>query len=520
MSVKGSHLWLALRFVDLPLTALSVAQTSAPQTTLPVSVEPAATAARPVAVIEKKRVIFANAIALQAGVQLEMDATKAQLLSDCEIYPRDKNKELAVLHQLTEQLYQFSPYTDHYCSTERAQSGLLLEISSCLKLFGGINALCSQVFDNLRRTPYGFEFGLAHTAQAAWYLSFRHYPITGDEHKALFIDRLNALPIHLLFDYPKAVEALTKTGFKTFGDLAMQIRGKSLSSFKKRLGHKFTAVLSDIYDIDQNFQQSALFEKPRKTYQPDEWFEQAIQFEYPVTVVDQLKPQLESLLQDLSAYLRKRQQQCQYIQWKIADIYRNEKTIIVNSDTPQSNWPLLYDLSLIQFDNQELPFEIDTLQLICRHTLPLHGGSQALNFDQSRRKKSVQDFTVTLAKLKTRLGENAVYKLSYRDSRVPELTNTMITLAEKCNQDLPLVQRSGLRPTWLLPSPEPIEERNNQLYWHGYLSLAVGPERIIGNWWEEPVARDYYLAKRSDNLAVWIFCDLYNKKWYAHGVFS
>src|SRR5690606_31639296 len=95
-----------------------------------------------------------------------------------------------------------------------------------------------KIFNFLSDTPYIFDFGLAHSAKAAWYLSFKSYEITGNETKALFIKRLNSLPVSLFFDYPKAVEALAKTGFKTFGDLASQIEGKSISSFKKRLGQR------------------------------------------------------------------------------------------------------------------------------------------------------------------------------------------------------------------------------------------------------------------------------------------
>lgn len=505
MSALSSRLWLAIRFSDLPLTALKLDDALA----------------KSIIVVEKKHIIFANALAAEAGVQLDMDITTAQLLSGSEVVERDKAKEQSALHQLSEQLYQFSPYIDRHCSDALAQSGLLLEISSCLRLFGGLKALSEKIAAHLAQTLHGFQFGLAHSAKAAWYLSFNNYEIAGDETKSLFIERLNTLSIDLFFDCPGAVEALAKTGFKTFGDLATQIRGKSISSFRKRLGQAFTDALCEIYDIDQNFLQNSLFEKPRDIYRPDEWFEEELQFEYPVTIVDQLKPAIENLLQQLSDYLRKRQRQCQYIKWQISDIYRKKESIRVNSDTPQSHWQLLYDLSLIQLDNKELPFEVDTIKLLCPHTLPLENCSQILDFDQNRRRKSsVQDFAVTIAKLKTRLGNSAVYKLGYRDSRVPELTNVMVALAEKCNQELPQVHLKSLRPAWLLSKPELIEERNSRLYWHGYLSILVGPERIIGNWWEASVARDYYLATRHDSLPVWIFFNLYDKRWYVHGVFA
>lgn len=505
MSVSSSRLWLAIRFSDLTLTALKLDDSTE----------------KPIVVIQKKRVIFANALAEEAGAQADMDITTAQLLSGCEVVERNEAKEQQALYEVSEQFYHFSPYIDRYRSDELAQSGLLLEVSSCLRLFGGIKALSEKVFACLGKTPYGFECGLGHSAKAAWYLSFAGYDITGDETKSLFIERLNKLSIDLLFDYPKAVEALSKTGFKSFGDLAKQIEGKSISSFKKRLGAAFTDVLCEIYDIDQNFQQSSLFEKPREIYRPAEWFEEEIQFEYPVTIVEQLEPAIESLLQQLTTYLRKRQQQCQYIEWFISDIYRKKESIKVNSDEPQSHWQLLYDLSLIQFDNKELPFEVDTIKLICHHVMPLQHKSQVLDFDQSRRRKSsAQDFTVTIAKIKARLGDSAVYKLNYRDSRVPELSSVMIALAEKCSQELPDIHQKWLRPTWILDQPELIELRNDRLYWHGYLSTVVGPERIIGDWWREPIARDYFLALRHDSLPLWIYFNLYDKQWYLHGVFA
>jgi protein ImuB len=77
-----------------------------------------------------------------------------------------------------------------------------------------------------------------------------------------------------------------------------------------------------------------------------------------------------------------------------------------------------------------------------------------------------------------------------------------------------------LRPSWLLAAPEIMEQRNQRLFWHGYVALLSEPERIIGNWWEAPVARDYYLAKRHDHLHLWIFFNLYDKQWYVHGVFA
>lgn len=505
MNEKSSRLWLALRCSDLPLAALTIDDAST----------------TPIVVAEKKVVVFVNALAAEAGASEGMDCTTAQLLTGCRIAERDIDKEQQALNDLSEKLYQFTPHITRYCSSESADSGLLLEISSCLTLFGGLKNMADSINAFLSKDGYVFKVGLAHSEKASWYLSFAGFDITGDETEPLFLERLNTLPVELLFDYPKAVEALLKTGFRCFGDIARQITGNSLSSFKKRFGNDFVEALCDIFNIDQNFHQASLFQKPRDSYKPQEWFEKEVQFEYPVTLVDHLKPAIETLLQQLCDYLRKRQQECQHIEWTILDIYRHKEFFSVSTDTPQNHWTLLYDLTLIHLENKELPLEVDVIKLICRHSLSLQNRSQVLDFEQARRRKgSISDFAVTIAKLKARLGDDAVYKLSYRDSRIPELTNLAIALAEKSNQSLPDIFKKSLRPTWLMTPPEKLEERNNRLFWKGYVQLLVGPERVIGNWWDKPVARDYYLAKRHDHLHLWVFFDLYEKQWYLHGVFS
>lgn len=508
MNAVWTRLWLSIRLVDLPLTALHTSESKLESDQ------------QPIVVIEKKRVIFANVFAVDAGVQLGMDVTTTQLLTHCKVIERDGGQEEKALHQLSEELYQFSPYISRYRSAKTPASGLQLEISSCLKLFGGLKSFCHRVEQFLGQSGFSYALGLAHSEKAAWYLSFAPWDITGGETKEFFIQHLNQLPIQLLVDYPKAVDILLKSGFITLGDLAMQIQGKSISSFKTRFDRTFVELLHDLYDIGRDFSQPSLFEKPRELYIPDEWFEEDIQFEYPIAIVDQLAQPIEYLLIRLSDYLRKRQQETQQIEWQLSDIYRRKEIIQVNSEKPQCHWQLLYDLTLIQLEVKALPFEVDTLRLTCLRSVQVQLESSSLNFEQASKHNVAQDSSRVMAKLKAMLGNAAVYKISYQDSRVPELTNAVIALAEKCHQQLPDIHAKALRPTWLLSAPRLIEHRRQRLFWQGYISPIVGPERVIGNWWETPVARDYYLAMRNDNLPLWIYFDLYQKQWFVHGVFA
>lgn len=505
----GSRLWLALRFNALPLQSITQNK----------STEAASI------VTELKRVIYANHAAQLAGVRYGFDETTAQLVSDCEVYIRDSNKEAQTLADLSAQLYQFTPYIETYICQTAPHSGLLLEISSCLKLFSGVHNLIEKISAWLDATPYTCKLGFAHTAKGAWLLSFQANTaageITGDETKELFCARLKILPIQLLHDFPSVIHALEKTGFKTLGDLTRQIDAQKISSIKKRFGPNFTQTLCDIFAIEHSLQQNLLFDKPLPVYQPIETFSENIQFDYPISQSDQLHHPIEYLLQNLSQYLRKRQQECQHIEWKLFDIYRNNFVFHVHSDSAESHWELLYDLTLIQLDSRELPFEVDSLTLTCINASPSQNRSQTLAFDNSRKSRSgARSFAITVAKLKARLGEAAIFKLTYCDALLPETSNKLISLTETCNQHLPDVHKKAMRPAWLLPSPALIEERKQGLYWRGQLTLLAGPERIRSNWWSDLSARDYFVAQRHDHVRLWVFLDLHKKIWYVHGIFG
>jgi protein ImuB len=500
---RPDRLWLALRLPDLP--AYAVAVESSDELIL--------------AIVEARRVVWASPAAIAKGVVQDMDASTAQLLSGCINQERNLAGEHRLLAELSAELYAFTPYIETYVSEQIPQAGLLLEISSCLMLFGGVQPFAEKIRQFFAAKKLTLVVGLAHSAKAAWLLSFTDYDIQGDENKPLFIERLQELPIQLLHDYPAQIDALEKTGFVTLGDIARQIAAQSISSIKKRFGKEFAQALCDIFDIDQDFQQASLFEKPVVMYQPQEFFAQEIQFEYPIHQVDQLQTPVEHLLRQLADFLRKRQWETHHIEWVLADIYHSKDIMPVYADTAQSHWQLFFDLTLIQLENRDLPFEVDTLTLNCRHVQPIQAQSQLLEFD-SNRKHNDQAFTTTAAKLKARLGDDCVYKLSYYDSYIPEESNRRIALNQPSNQQLPDRHLASLRPSWLFKTPIEIDVRKQGLYWRGYLTLLSGPERLQGNWWRIPSARDYFLAQRSDYVRLWVFRDLHKNQWYVQGIYG
>lgn len=497
-------LWFSYRFIDLPFAALNILN-----------------AAASCVVIEKQRVVWVSTEAADAGADFDMDVTTAQLLSDCDFYERDRHKESDFLKVWSERLYEFSPHIETYSCPSLPHAGLLLEVSTCLALFSGQLALKKRMLDLFARHGLHVKFGAAHTATASWLLSFTDVEYSGNESRDDYIILLHQLPIQLIHDHAKTIESLEQTGFNTLGDLAHQIEKQTIAGIKKRFGKKFTDYICNTFDIDVDFQQASLFTKPVDTYKPIEIFSEELEFEFPTNNTALMEVPIESLLQNLSTYLRKRQLETQQIQWTLSDIHKSKECINVFADSPQNRWELFYNLTMIQLEHREFTFEVDTLALLCKNTSTVQTRSLVLAFDNSKQYRNYdQDFAITAAKLKARLGDDAVYKLSYKDVLIPEKSQEQISLNAKCNQILPISLLGVLRPTWLMPEPVPIEERSKGLYWRGYIHILAGPERIHGNWLDVSLGRDYFLAARHDHVRLWIFKDLYKKNWFVHGIFG
>ena len=486
-------LWIAIRLPWLPLEVFEARQAS-----------------DSCLVVEQgKRVLMATQGAMSFGVKAEMkSALVSALVPDeqrCDIHSRDPEKETEVLKRLASWAYSRTPYIQRY-----QEDTLLLEVSRCLRLFGGVESLIQDLKSSLDNMPYSYQMGMAHTAKAAWLLSFQNYPIQDQDSHAVFTSRLRQSPLRLLSEQQEAVVGLQKMGLQNLGEV-LDLPSKALG---KRFGQGFLNYLQEL---------AGTTEKPPMVYQADEHFCRQIPFAWPVTGTDLLELPAKQLLQQLVDYLVRQQLQCQEIHWHFYSPEGEKRSIEIGCERVHRHWELLFDLTRIRLEQLQLNFEVEMLELECLKTSDVDLGSDSLFAWESARVQGNVESLV--ARLQTRMGRKQLYQVQVRAEHLPELAQT-IELPFEIEAVEPKDIARGTRPCWLLPKPQPLKRNGNLLYWKDQqinksLKIIDGPERIEGYWWNQPEARDYFVARREDSVHCWVYRELNDQQnWYAQGVFA
>jgi len=505
---------LALRFPFLHLEALSIDVHSE----------------RVVLVSARNKVIAATNVCLHEGIELGMPLNTASMITPCKSVARNVAKETALLNRICDVLYAFTPYIERYCPNPKGDfcdQGLLLGLTRSIRLFKGLEPLISRITVALEQLNIVFAFATAHSARAAWLLSYLEKDAN-----------LDSTDIALLEEYPEAAEALEGAGFKTLGDVRVHIDKEGLFSLQKRLKPDFIQYLTDILPPNHQHQQVpeqgdgslsgleqlALFsakpiQKPLVVYQPKLAFSECIEFDFPVASIELLHEPMQTLLSRLCQYLVSTQQQCNGVTWRFRDIYREEALLQVKTERIYRDSTLLFQLSQIKLEAQGLPFEVDQIELLQPLLSPVHFESHGLDNSTQNKSATPKDIQLLTAKLQARVGEDNVFKVSSENSHIPELSQHKADVGAQVNNELLGEHQYGDRPPWLLNEPVFIGENQNNLYWHGRMQIIRGPEKLATQWWAESVNREYFVAVREDHVRLWIFNDILKGDWRVQGVF-
>tara|TARA_R110002049_G_scaffold71737_3_gene184596 strand:- start:175 stop:1602 length:1428 start_codon:yes stop_codon:yes gene_type:complete len=473
-------LWLCLRFDLLPLHCLNRCEQ------------------RPVVLLAAQRVLHTNDSAAAMGIRRGMGTATVRALAGDDpvrLLERNEQAEQHCLQQLCCWAYSITPTL---CTWQ--VDCLQLEISGCLNLFQGLDALLQEVTSGISSRGYRACYGLAPTPKAAWLLSFAEPEVAMAIQQPLE-QRLSPLPLSLLTQFATTIDSLRRAGLHSLGDL-LKLPPTALG---RRCGREFAHFLQQLLGQREDLQVD---------YRPPDTFSDTYWFGYEVKTSSELMPAVQRLLQSLCRFLRNTQLRTSEITWQMAGMNNQLQDVCVRSTSSHSDWENWYQLSRIRFERLQLNGGVEGLALTCQQLQP--GQQDSIDLFSPRNQR--EPLASLLDRLHNRLGLQAVEKVGCRDEHLPEFA--LLVGCDDHSDERSTTAPLAQRPFWLMPQPKALRQHGTQLYWNGVLTLLYGPERIEDNWWQEAVSRDYYIAADNSGQQYWVFLDRLASRWFIHGIFA
>lgn len=469
------------------------------------------------------------------------DATAicARLLTVPEHPPADR----AFLLALRRWAGKFSPWV-----AEELPDALVIDLTGCAHLFGGEQGVLAQVAEGCADLGLTVRAAIADTRGAAWALArysgttaqsdrsgdaiqqearatrsraavrrggtapLRAAPLGVIAAPGTMRQALAALPLAALRLDPTVVASLGHLGLRRVEDIA----GLPRASLARRFG---AATLTR---VDQAFGHVA---EPISPARAPRHFAVRINFPDPIGLaedvaagIDRLLPPFCARLQEKARGVRLLRVEAQRMDGSVAwaDIGLARAT-----DEPDRLRPLI-QMKIADFD---AGFGFDRLRLEALETeaiqqIQLRGHLDAAVAAEVRMAGAPR-FEDLVARLGTRLGQEAVVRLHPADSHIPEKTFSVMTAAwsDPAMGDWP--EPRAPRPVVIF-RPEPVhapEDRTPpaRFRWRRRefaLRVAVGPERLLPEWWWDDPSwrtgpRDYWRVEAESGDRLWLF--------YAHG---
>ncbi len=484
------RLWLALYFPGLPLEALCRGGSGSD----------------PVAVVgddsARTEVVVADDKARAAGVRAGMLFTAAcALVPAIRALKRDEAEEAAALEGLAAWSGQFTAFV----SLEH--QGLLLEIGGSLKLFGGLDALCTRIDEGVRALGYSALMSVAPTPLAAWLLARAGFddPVVSP---ALLPGRLASVPAACLSLDTQALEDLRRMGVRSFGDCCRLPR----DGLARRISPKLVELLDRALGRRPD---------PRPLYTPPTVFERCLHLPFELRDTGALLTAAKLLFTELHGFLSARAGGVQNLEVHLG--HRRVSATRLTLSLAASGRDPTQLLKLLEARMARVSLTAPVIYFGIRATkiLPLAPENRDLYKPVN---VSGGDWQTLLAQLQARLSAESVHALGVSADYRPERAWKRDRVEQKRGRDpFPRLDHDPVvLPLWLLEQPKPLEIVAGAPCWHEPLVVHEGPQRIESGWWDEaPVARDYYLATNSVNARFWIFRDLRApQRWYLHGVFG
>ena len=501
----------------------------------------------PVALVDVHRVSAVNRAARAAGVQPGMKrATALALVPHLLFGEADPARDARGLQAVAHAALAFTPVV---CLSPPA--GVLLEVHTTLRYFGGIDALLQRLECTLAPLGHRVHHARAATAQgAAWLSRWRDGTVCAD--LSALHRMLDEVPVHVMESAQAHLDSLTGMGLRHVGELRRLPR----DGLARRFGEALLAELDCAWGSRPD---------PREPVVLPSVFESHVELFSRADTADQLLHGAEVLLAQLIVWLSARQAFVRRFHLSLRHEGRLRQAegpavTVVDVALAEPSRDAAHLQSLLRERLAALELPAPTLDLSLQAHDIAH--QPPPNTDLFPTPRSEHAGLVRLIeRLQARLGAAQVQRLvrvadhrpehggqvmPYEPGPPPRAPESVVMsrrparrqarssggkvfLPSKAAIALPVCPLEPARtapparPVWLLPEPVPLPERQSRPLLDGeVLQLLSGPERIEAGWWDADLAeRDYFIAQTPEGALVWVYRARLplsgGEGWFLHG---
>lgn len=425
---------------------------------------------------------------VQAGMRLK---TALSLVPELGTVRADQQQEARILEDQARWLYR---YAAHIVLVP--PDGLMAEIGSLQRLYGGLPAVWQTVEQALNERQLTAWPGLGHTPLAARLIARTGKGECTDD-KGHIQRTLDQMPLLAAEFDARTCTRLQRLGLNTLGE----VFALPAAELARRLSPETLARVQKIQGTRPD---------PQAPWQPPHHFRQQADFVQEIEQSQGLLFPLQRILSELEEDLCWRQQETDSLLLILRHRHEEPTRIRIRTSGPEHRADAFLNLVRLRFEQQPLRAPVVSLQLSVKRFLgreadtgqDLLGESQDLN----------EAWHTLMSRLQARLGDQALQQLSPQADHRPERAWSSSGVQRKNRPASTSADQLPRRPLWLLQGPQPLTEAP--------ITWFAGPERISGGWWDgQRVHRDYYIAQLSSGQLAWVFRDI-REGWFVHGWFG
>jgi protein ImuB len=489
-------LWVALELPALPLQVMERAG---------ISPQPWVIAEGPQ---QRPLVACANEAARALGVREgQAVAGSRALATELRVIARDPAQELEALQRLAAWASQFTPMV------AIEPTGLVLEVSSSLRLFQGHARLTAAIRQGVRELGFRATVGVAPTPLAARLFARAEEQgrvVRGCLSLAELRERSADLPLFLL-DWPeKTLARLTDLGVLRWRDL-LELPAEGVA---RRFGPEIALAIGRLMGTVAD---------PRKPYAPPPRFHSRLELPAEADGVEALRFPLKRLLVEFEGALRGRGAGVQSLVLVLEHGRKRRTRVALDFASPERESEFILGIAREKLGRLRLPATTIALVLHAEALLPYVPRTRAW---LPGAKEQALEGERLVERLAARLGRERVFGIAPGNDHRPE-RNWKPDFAGKTRKPGEGKREaaqggSAPRPAWLLHRPQKLIAPRGLPMLQGALDLRAGPERIEAGWWDgDEVHRDYFVATNARGEACWIYRELREPAaWYLHGLFA